>query len=54
MKTLKMLTKGPNLNYRVGQVVEVDDARAALLVKGKHAKEVIDGNTSGIQERQDL
>lgn len=54
MKTLKMLTKGPNGNYRKGQVVEVDEQRAALLIEGKHAEEVMDGNASGVQERQGL
>lgn len=54
MKTLKMLTKGPNGNHRKGQIVTVDDKRAALLLAGKHAEEVIDGDTAGIQERQDL
>ena len=53
MKKLKMLTSGPNKNYRKGQVVEVDDERAAILIKGRHAEEVKDGD-EGIQERQGL
>lgn len=37
MQKLKMLTTGPNRNYRKGQVVEVDDQRAEILLAGKHA-----------------
>jgi hypothetical protein len=37
MQRLKMLTTGPNRNYRKGQVVEVDDQRAEILLAGKHA-----------------
>lgn len=40
MQRLKMLTTGPNRNYRKGSVVEVDDQRAAILVAGKHAVDV--------------
>lgn len=40
--TVRLLTKGPNGNYRKGQVVEVDSARAAALLAGKHAEEVRD------------
>jgi len=51
---LKMLTTGPNKNYRVGQVVEVDEQRAAILLKGKHAqkpgKAVRDGDSSSPEE----
>ena len=44
MKTLKMITTGPNKNYKVGDIVTVDDARAAILIKAKAAKEVKDGS----------
>jgi hypothetical protein len=37
MRKLKMLDKGPNGNYRRGQVIEVDDLRAVLLIDGGHA-----------------
>jgi chaperone required for assembly of F1-ATPase len=47
MQKLKMVTTGPNRNYRKGQVVEVDDQRADILLDGKHAvrvgEEVRDG-----------
>lgn len=55
MRRLKMLDKGPNRNYRRGQIIEVDDQRAARLIEGEHAvevdeKEVSDGDTERIQE----
>lgn len=37
---VKMLTKGPNANYRIGDVVTVDAARAAILLKLKAAEKV--------------
>lgn len=37
MKKIKMLSSGPNKNYRKGQVVEVDQERAKVLVQTKHA-----------------
>jgi hypothetical protein len=37
LKKVVMLTKGPNRNYVRGAVYEVDEARAACLVAGKHA-----------------
>jgi len=37
-KKIIILTKGPNKNYSKGQEIEVDSARAAALIKGKHAK----------------
>jgi hypothetical protein len=39
MKRLKMLTKGPNKDFTPGDIVEVDDLRASLLLEGKHATE---------------
>ena len=51
---LRMLSKGPNKNYHKGQLVFVDALRAAMLIKGKHAEEVIHGNTGSLQERKDL
>ncbi|MFA5866913.1 MAG: hypothetical protein WC891_02990 [Actinomycetota bacterium] len=41
---IKMLTTGPNGNYRKGQIVEVDDKRAAVLVKAKAAKYLDEDN----------
>jgi hypothetical protein len=38
MQKLTMLNSGPNGTYKPGQVVEVDDARAALLLDGEHAE----------------
>ena len=38
MQRLKMSGKGPNGNYRRGQIVEVDDERAAILLDGGHAR----------------
>ncbi len=35
---VKMLTEGPNKNYKPGQVIRVDSCRAAVLVTGKHAE----------------
>jgi len=40
MKKIKMLTTGPNKNYRIGQVIAVDKARADYLIKTKQAVEV--------------
>ncbi len=40
MRKVKMLTTGPNGQYKKGQVVEVDAARAQALIDGKHAEEV--------------
>lgn len=37
---LKMVDSGPNKNYRASQVVVVDEARAKLLIKGRHARRV--------------
>lgn len=37
MRRLKMKDKGPNKNYHRGQIVEVDDLRAVLLIDGGHA-----------------
>jgi len=37
MVKIKMLTKGPNNNHKIGDVLEVDDERATALVKEKHA-----------------
>lgn len=59
MRKLKMLTTGPNGNYRRGQIVEVDDQRAERLLAGRHAttalnrklaEEVIDGDTERTSE----
>lgn len=47
MQKLKMLTTGPNRNRRKGQVVEVDDQRAAILLAGKHA---VDLNTKEVSD----
>ena len=35
---LRMMTTGPNHNYRVGAVVTVDEVRAYWLLSGGHAK----------------
>ena len=51
---VKMLTTGPNKNRKVGQVIEVDAARAAALIKGDHAEEVKYGDRVRIQERKDI
>jgi hypothetical protein len=37
MKQIKMLTIGPNKNYQVGQVLEVDNKRAKKLIQMKQA-----------------
>jgi hypothetical protein len=50
MQRLKMLTTGPNRNYRKGQVVEVDDQRAEILLAGKHA---IDLNAKEVSDDGD-
>lgn len=34
---LRMLTNGPNGNYRVGAIVTVDAERAGVLIRGGHA-----------------
>lgn len=39
---IKMLDSGPNLNYRIGSVIEVDPERAERLISRGHA-EVFDG-----------
>jgi hypothetical protein len=62
MRKLRMVDKGPNRNYRRGQIIEVDDLRAVHLLSGGHAKdfdepeEVIaeDGNTEHSEELQVL
>lgn len=61
MEKLKMLGKGPNGNYRRGQVIEVDALRASILVSGGHAapadeaREVIDDSDAvDTQELQAL
>jgi hypothetical protein len=41
---IRMLTKGPNGQYRKGQIVTVDEIRAALLVTEKHGEEVTHGD----------
>ena len=51
---IRMLTRGPNRTRKKGQVVDVDDKRAAYLVAEKHAEEVTDGDTDRLQERQGL
>ena len=38
LRQVKMATKGPNRNHKIGGVIEVDDARARRLVKDKDAK----------------
>ena len=40
--TIRLLSTGPNKNYKKGQIVTVDEARAALLIAGKDAEEVKD------------
>lgn len=50
MRKLKMLTPGPNRNYRRGQIVEVDDQRAAILIEGRHA---VDVNAKELEEVSD-
>ena len=42
MQRLRMLTKGPNHNYRVGEIVEVDEARATILLGLKAATTNLD------------
>lgn len=42
LKKIKMLTKGPNGNHKIGSEIEVDDVRAKNLIKGKHAKAIKD------------
>lgn len=37
LKKIKLTSSGPNKNYRKGQVIEVDEMRAELLIKEKHA-----------------
>lgn len=37
MQKIRMLSNGPNGNHFAGKEVEVDNARAALLLDGKHA-----------------
>lgn len=61
MRRLKMITKGPNGNYRRGQVIEVDDIRASILLSGKHAKDaeepeevIIDGDPVDSEELQTI
>lgn len=51
MRRLKMLTTGPNRNYRRGSIVEVDDQRAEKLIEGKHAVEVREVADDGDSER---
>jgi len=38
MERIRMLTKGPNNNHKVGEVREVDSARADALIEGDHAE----------------
>ena len=38
MQKIRLLDRGPNGQYRRGQVVEVDDMRAAVLIEGGHAQ----------------
>jgi hypothetical protein len=60
MQKLKMLTTGPNRNYRKGQVVEVDDQRAEILLAGKHAVDLnakveeVSDNGSDTEHSQEL
>lgn len=60
MQRLKMLTTGPNRNYRKGQVVEVDDQRAEILLAGKHAVDLnveveeVSDNGSDTEHSQEL
>jgi hypothetical protein len=60
MQRLKMLTTGPNRNYRKGQVVEVDDQRAEILLAGKHAVDLnakveeVSDNDSDTEHSQEL
>ncbi len=52
--TIRMLSSGPNRNYRKGQIVNVDKQRAVLLISEKHAEEVTNGDTGSLQKRQGL
>jgi hypothetical protein len=56
LKTLRMLDSGPNKNYQKGQLVTVDEVRAAILIEGDHAEEPgeevkANGNDSRLQGR---
>lgn len=51
---VRMLTCGPNKNYRKGQTLAVDAQRAAALIDEGHAEEVIHGDTGSLQERQGI
>ena len=51
---IKMLDSGPNKNHRKGDVLEVDAARAALLIAGKHAEEVKYGDSVRVQKPENL
>lgn len=43
---VKMLTTGPNKNHKAGSKIDVDAARAATWVAGKHA-EYTEGGENG-------
>lgn len=50
---IRMLTRGPNRQYRKGQVLTVDSERAARLIESNDAEEVrADGDADRIQGRQ--
>lgn len=38
LRRIRMLTEGPNNNHEVGEILEVDADRAAVLVEGGYAE----------------